>query len=291
MSTIDEKRVYGDKAGKVEAFVATAIGVVVVEVSGDQIGGFGVERRCDARDVAAAGGEVAVATDEDVFVDGRGDENDGDGADRDDDPEDADAFEETGFGPAVAVGYDGRSLLAAGEDGRVSRRARATGTAGDGESGGGDWIDLGVVEDVRAIDGPLVAAAEGVHRIGGDGLERAGLRDVRDVAGRGVPLAATAEGLYALGNGWMKELDGDVRVVSSDGRARAHAVADGSVHARADGGWEAIDPPIDEPVAAIDYAADATIAVTATGTFLVDAGDGWRSQALGLGEIAGLAVR
>ena len=90
---IDKKRVYADREGSTTAFVAAGAGVVRVEVAGDIVGEFGLERRCDARDVAAAGGHVAVATAEDVLV------RTGDG------------LEPTGFGPADAVDYhddDGR---------------------------------------------------------------------------------------------------------------------------------------------------------------------------------------
>ncbi|WP_101295215.1 HVO_0234 family beta-propeller protein [Halegenticoccus soli] len=268
MSTIDEKRVYSDKGGKTEAFVAAAIGVIVVEVSDDLIGGFGVERRCAARDVAAAGGEVVVATDEDVLVSA------------------GDGFEGTGFGPAVAVGHGDGGVLAAGEDGRVARYEAAAGDGSDGE-----WTDLGTAGSVRAIDGGVVAAADGVHRVAGGELRHAGLDDVRDVAGRGVPLAATGEALYALGNGWMDALRGDFRAVSSDGGDRAHAVSASGVYARTDGEWSEIEPPVDEPIVDVDYSPDATVAVTDAGTFLLDAGDGWRSQALGLDGVGGLAVR
>jgi hypothetical protein len=34
-----------------------------------------------------------------------------------------------------------------------------------------------------------------------------------------------------------------------------------------------------------------TVAVTEAGTLLVEAGEGWRSQPLGLGGVGGLAVR
>ncbi|MFC6726919.1 hypothetical protein ACFQE1_21580, partial [Halobium palmae] len=63
MTTIDEKRVYDDKAGKTQAVVATETGVVVVDVSDDLVGGFALAHRCTARDVAVHGGRIAVATD------------------------------------------------------------------------------------------------------------------------------------------------------------------------------------------------------------------------------------
>jgi hypothetical protein len=292
MSSIEEKRVYADRGGKRDVFVATAMGVVVVAVSDDLVGDFGIEHRATAVDVSAAGGRVAVATAEDVVV------TDDEGT----------AFHALGFGPAVAVGLHDGAVLAADDEGRVARCAGRAAAIGEpvGEAGDADrdevddgergaaWTDLGRVERVRAIDGALIAAADGVHRAGGDGLSRAGLDDVRDVAasGPGAPLAATGDGLFSLGNGWLRELDGRFRAVAADagGPGAPLAVGDG-VYAGSDDGWLALDYPTDDPV--VDVAIDGGIryAVTEAGTFLVDAGDGVRSQALGLHDVAGLAVR
>ncbi|WP_224448042.1 HVO_0234 family beta-propeller protein [Haloprofundus salilacus] len=266
MPTIDEKRVYADKTGKTELFVATALGVVVADVSDDRIGGFGIEHRCTALDVAGEGGRIVVATDEAVLLD------DGHG----------EGFDATGFGSAVAVGFDGDALLAAADSGRVARRP----VDADEST---TWTDLGEVEHPRAIDGPLVAAADGVHHVDADGLSHVGLNDARDVSTAGVPLAATGSGLYALGNGWMDALSGSFRAVASDGR-RAHAVGDGRVFSRTDDGWEGVDVPVDGPVVDVTHG-PATYAVTESGTLLLDAGDGWRSQTLGLDGIAGVGVR
>ncbi|KTG08101.1 hypothetical protein AUR64_00545 [Haloprofundus marisrubri] len=271
MPTIDEKRVYADKTGKAELFVAAALGVVVVDVSDDRIGGFGIDHRCTALDVASAAGHIAVATDERVLLD-RGE---------------GEGFENAGFGSAVAVGFDGDDLLAADESGRVARRAI---DAADTDENSDAWTTLGEVDHPRAIDGSLVAAADGVHRVDGDALSHVGLDDARDVSASGVPLAATGSGLYALGNGWMDVLSGSFRVVASDGR-RAHAVGDGRVYARTDDDeWETLDVPVDEPLVGVVHG-PATYAVTEAGTLLMDAGDGWRSQTLGLDGIAGVGVR
>lgn len=281
MTTIDEKRVYSDKSGKLEILVATEIGVVVVDVSADRIGGFGIEHRCTAYGVAVGEGTVAVATDEDVLV----------GTD----------FATTGFGPAAAVGFDGDALFAANEagwfaryDGEVDADAADAADAETGDeaipANADEWTEFGTVEDVRAIDGPLVAAADGVYRIDDGGVNHAGLDDARDVAGHGTPLVATGDGLYTLGNGWMEVLDGPFRAVASDGE-RAHAVSSTELYAREAGEWSTVDLPTDEPVVDVAYGEGVVFAVTEAGTFLLDAGDGWRSQALGLHGVAELAVR
>lgn len=257
MGSIDEKRVYSDRTGKTEVFAAAGVGLLRVAVSGDLVGEFGIEHRCDARDVAALDGQVAVATDGDVLVDG----------------------EETAFGPAVAVGFDreGRPV-AGGDDGRVARF----------EDG---WTDLGRVSEPRAVDAGLVAAGDGVYRVGDSDLQYAGLSDVRDVAGVDSPLAATSEGLYALGNGWMDALAGGFRAVAAAPDGRAHAAGADGVFARRGGEWTRLDLPVEDPVADLAHGPDAVFAMTETGTFLADAGDGWRSRSLGVGGVTRLAVR
>lgn len=271
--TIDEKRVYADRAGADEVLVAAEQGLVVVSLSEDRVGEFGLEYRGTVRDVAATGDRLALATDSDVLV-------------GDDEP--------TDFGPAVAVGFHDGTLLAAGPDGRVAR-------LDDG------WTTLGGVETPRAIDGGMIAAESGVHQVVGDDVRSVGLGGVHDVYGRGMPLAATDDGLYRLGNGWMDELDGAFDVVSADGAEprsassrpatddgaddRAHAVGDGTLFAReAVGEWAAVDVPTDSPVD-VAYTDAATVAVTTGGTFLADAGDGWRTRELGVTGVAALAVR
>jgi len=254
--SIDEKRVYGEKTGKVSLYVATGMGVAHVAVSGDKVGGFSLAHRCEARAVAA-GEAVAAATDADVLVGG------------------GDSFEGTSFGPAVAVGYDGADLLAAGPDGRVARRE------------GGEWSTVGSVDDVRAIEGNLLAAAGGVYRIGDD-LSHAGLTDVRDVAAAGTPLAATGSGLYYLANGWMDALDGAFEVVAN-APERAHAATADALFERVDGEWYERAVPVDGPIAGLAHG-EGTYAVTRDGTVLVDAGDGWRTRSIGLRDAAGVAV-
>ncbi len=277
MLSIEEKRVYDDRRGAVEAYVASGVGVCWVRVADDIVGEFGLVARCNARDVAAGDEAVAVATDEDVRLLALSDADDA-------------AFEPTGFGPAVAVGYDGGDLLAAAPDGRVARRR-------DDE-----WVALESPFDgeVRAIDGDLVATADGLYRVHGDALEYAGLSAVTDVSAAGVPLAATDDGLYKLGNGWMREREGRFDAVGADplsepGRLeRAHAVAGSTVYEHVDGEWREF-AEADEPVVGVGYG-DALYAVTEGGTFLAASADGesdadaWRSRLLGVTDVSGLAI-
>jgi len=258
--------VYGEREGATTVCVAADIGVATVAVSDDIVGEFGITHRCTARDVATrrpetsaddAAPRLAVATDDDVLDD---------------------AFEPLDFGPGAAVGFDGDDLLAASPDGTLARRA----------AGSEDWRELGSVGEVRAIDGDLVATDEGVYRALDDDVQHAGLDDVRDVAAAETPLAATADGIYRLGNGWMREFEGDVRVVASDGD-RAHAATPESLFAHSDGEWTAESLPAGSAVVDVAYG-DGTYVVTADGTLLVTVGDGWRHRSIGLPDVAAIAV-
>jgi hypothetical protein len=252
--SLDEKRVYADKAGTTTAFVAAGVGVARVEVSADIVGEFALEYRGTAVDVAATDGRLAVATPEDVLVSEGG------------------AFSETGFGPAAAVDY--RDGLVAAGDGRIARR--------DGEG----WTTLGRVDDVRAVDGDLVAAASGVHRLDGS---HAGLEAARDVSTAADPLAATDSGLYYLANGWMAALEGAFEVVAGRSDGRAHAATADALYERVDGEWRREELPVDGPVADVAHG-EATFVVTGDGAFLADAGDGWRHRSLGLPDVSAVAV-
>lgn len=281
MGSLDEKRVYDEKAGKREVLVASAAGVVAIVVSGDLVGGFGVEHRCNARDLAATDGRTAVATDEDVLV----------------------GFEPTGHGPAVAVGFRGGVLHAAAPDGTVSRFDAPDGRTAPGSASGDAspdadtdthadaWTPVGDASAVRAIDGSLVAAADGVYRIEDGGLSPAGLDDVRDVSAVGGPLAAAGSGLYGLGNGWLDLLDGSFDVAVGAPGGRAYAVGEAGAVARRDGDWAPLNLPTEEPIADFGAAPGTAFAVTTEGTFLLSVGDGWRSQVLGLRDVGALAVR
>ncbi|MEF8856250.1 MAG: hypothetical protein V5A16_02375 [Haloplanus sp.] len=256
--TIDEKRVYADRTGADEVLIAAEQGVVVSSLSDDRVGEFGLDHRATARDVATAGDRCAVATESDVLVDD---------------------YDATDFGPAVAVGFHGGALLAAGPDGRIARFDDV-------------WTTLGEVDTPRAIDGGMIAAESGVHQLVGDDLRSVGLGSVHDVHGRGMPLAATEDGLYRLGNGWMEALAGAFRVVSADDDTdRAHAVGETGLVARAAvDDWQPVETPSADPVD-VAYTDAATVAITETGTLLADAGDGWRSRELGVTGVRALAVR
>lgn len=263
--SLQEKRVFADTGETTTLIAATGVGVARISVSGDIVGEFALERRGLATDVAAADGRLAVATPDDVLVGVEGE------------------FAETGFGPAEAVAFD-RGLVAAGH-GRIARR----------EQGSGNWRTVGELEAVRSIEGDLVAADSGVHRLDGTHV---GLRRAADVTANGRPLAATESGLYYLANGWMTALEGSFRAVANRPDGPAHAAGD-RLYARDDGDeqWTPVELPVDDPVADVAYGAGrdgdvgvTTYAVTATGTVLVDAGDGWRSRSLGLPEVRRLAV-
>lgn len=255
MTSIDEKRVYSDQEGTTTVLVATELGVARVDVSGDIIGEFSLAHRCVARDIAATDESLAVATDEDVLDD---------------------EFSPLEFGPAVAVGFDGDDLLAAGEDGKLARYD-------------GSWRELTTLDDVRAIDGTLVATAEGIYRILPDGVQHVGLNDVRDVSATGTPLAATADGLYKLGNGWMDVVEGDFRVVSAT-NGDAYAATPDTLVFRDGADWREVSLPVAEPIVDVAFG-DGVYAATETGTFLATIGDGWRNRHLGLAGVTSISVR
>jgi hypothetical protein len=254
--SLDEKRVYTDTADTTTAFVGTATGVVRVSVSDDMVGEFSLEWRGQVTDIAATGGLLAVSTSDDVFVWADG------------------AFQETGFGAASAVGYDENDALLAAGDGRLERY-------NDG------WETLGSIDDIRAIEGEMVAAGSGVYRLDGTLL---GLEDVHDIATDGTPLAATGSGLYYLANGWIRALEGDFSVVASSGE-KSHAATAETLFTKDEHGdeWATADLPVAGTVRDIAYSGG-TYAVTDDGTFLVNAGDGWRHRSLGVPGVSGLAV-
>lgn len=260
MDSIEEKRVYGERMGESQVYVAAAAGVARIHVTEDRVGEFGIVNRCSPRDIATGAGRVAVATTDDVLI------------------STGTAFDPTGFDSAVAVGFGGGDFVAASPEGRLAR------------FDGSDWRSLGDLDAVTAIDGDLVGTDRGVARL--DDLTMVGLSDVRDVSAAGGPLAATATGLFTLGNGWMHVREGDFRMVAAppaDLSTLAHAATVERCFERQGGDWAAIDLPVDEPVVDAGYG-DHPVLLTAEGTLLVDAGDGWRAHALGLQDAVGIVV-
>ncbi|QKY20399.1 hypothetical protein B4589_008405 [Halolamina sp. CBA1230] len=282
MPTIREKRVYDDAAPPTPVFVAAEQGLVVAQLSDDAVGEFGLARRGTARDVAVGpDGTLAVAADESLLVA------------PDADP---DRLHETAFGLATAVSVvDGPelSVVAVDESGRIARlQIPDEGFDPESSPEAADWTDLGVVDDARTLDGRLVAAADGVHRITAAGVDHAGLDDARDVAARGAPLAATGEGLYELGNGWMLAREAAHETVATDGE-RAHAVAaDGTVLGRSTGGgeWAELELPTGDRIVDFAYTDAAVVAATESGSLLANAGEGWRSRAVGVTGVRSIAA-
>ncbi|WP_053949196.1 HVO_0234 family beta-propeller protein [Halolamina sediminis] len=280
MPTIREKRVYDEAAVPTPVFVAAEQGLVVAQLSDDAVGEFSLAHRCTAQDVAVGpDGTLALATDESLLLA------------PDADPE---RFHETGFGPATGVSLvDGpeRSVAAVDDSGGIARFPLPPGEF-EASIADADWLDLGSVDDPRALDGRLVAAADGVHRLTVSGVDHAGLDDARDVAARGAPLAATGEGLYELGNGWMLAREGEYEAVATDGE-QAHAVAvDETVVGRStDGGeWTELDVPTDGWITDFTYTAEAVVAATGSGSILANAGEGWRSRAIGVTGVRSIAA-
>ncbi|MFO7833159.1 MAG: hypothetical protein R6V31_03675 [Halohasta sp.] len=273
MQTLTEKRVFGDKSGTTELFVASETGLVGVSVSADQIGEFGLAHRGPVGAVAASDEGVLIGTDDGLEHSGPAETAAERAQWRTFDPVDAPV------GAVDAVGWGPGGPVAAGDDHLVGRL-------------NDEWVSLGHIEDVRAVDGGLVAADNGVYRLTTAGVDHVGLDDVRDVAGHGQPLAATADGLFALANGWQSVADGAFDRVASDGHGHAHAVGPAGLRRRveATGEWTSTELPVGSPAVDVAYGGGIVAAVTEDGTLCVDAGDGWRHQLLGVRGVNGVAV-
>ncbi|SEH56916.1 hypothetical protein SAMN05192561_10816 [Halopenitus malekzadehii] len=332
--SIEEKRVYAGSAGRTDVYLASADGLVRVAVSGDKIGEFGMVADVAARDVAIherpdAPALLAVATPEDLLVGAVGELDDGLGgleaagigstaavgltnATRSRGVGDG---SDDGTGGVPRNGTDGPSgsggsdrFLAATADGDVVD-VRFSGADEETARPTIETTTIGSVEEPHAVDSGLIAAADGVHRAassggtmggtggsdGRSGLERVGLRTVRDVAGTGVPLAAADDGLYWLANGWMAAIEAATGHVAADGDGHAlAATGEGLVaHAGTDWSREAWEPrslPVAGDVTALAYGPGIALAATDAGALCVDAGDGWRHQILGVREVGGIAT-
>ncbi len=259
-SDIDEKRVYTETDSPTFVYIAAATGLVCVKVAGALAGEFSLIDDRSATDVAVSRDRLVLATSEDVFVarNGRSASTE---------------FKPTEFGPATAVdSHDG--IVAAGE-GRIAQYTDA-------------WTPLGHVDSVRAITGNIAATATGVHRLDGTHV---GLNEAYDVTTATGPYVATSTGLFLLANGWMNELDGQFRAVSSRPGGTVLAAASDRVYRREDtsASWQTVDAPVTEPVAAIAVE-DAEYIVTVDGTIAINAGDGWRTRSLGIQDVAAVAA-
>jgi len=289
--SIDEKRVYAGSTGRSDVYVATETGLVRVAISGDKVGTFElVGDRGVVTDVAVCARPgrspvIAAATAHGLYTGPVGDE-----------PTRVDIDGDV----PVAVGDTDGALLIADADGtllRVTVDDDGTPTA---------THRVGRVDDVTAIAGPFVAGRDGIHRIDGStegpaerepALVSVGLDDARDVVAAGMPLAATATGLYWLGNGWMPAIEGDATAVAADGEGAALAVVDGHLLAHETGetdwsaaSWAGTALPVDERPVALAAHPGLAVVVTEAGTLCVEAGDGWRHQALGVPGVSRVTV-
>lgn len=259
MGDLAEDRVYSGGGDETLLFLACEQGLVRVRVSGDRVGEFGLETRADARDVAADEDRIVLGTADSFLV----------GAD-------ASNLGDTGLGPTDAVGIDDTGWVRGGSDGGVHRESER-GTR-----------HLGQINDIQAIDPPLIGSADGVFLL--EDLSHAGLEDVRDVASEPVPRAATGRGLYRLGNGWIEEQGGNATSVSSGKTTELVAVIDGALRSLGEDGWSSSSLSVNERIADV-MVGPAIYVITTHGTLLVDAGSGWRSRALGISDVRGMALR
>jgi len=273
---LDAKRVYGDTREETAAYVASDMGLTRVDIAGDQIGRFSLVHDDPATSVAGDDGTLVVGTTEDVLVGTGGGE-----------------FAQTGFGEATVVGVDDGTPLAVGPDGTVARLS------------GDEWVTVGAVTGPRRMDGNLLATGDGVVRVEHDVLDLGGGPDVRDVASLGdgvatTAYAATGDGLLAYDDEWERVAGGDCTLVAAGGdgeEATVHAVSEDGLLTHRDGDTRVESLPTDAALA--DIVVDESLyAVTADGTLFVDADaevtpdgqGGWRSRALGIRNVVGLAV-
>lgn len=249
------------------AFVASRLGITVVEVADGEVVGYALVHDGTVNDVAETpDGSIAIATPNGVRI---GDEEE---------------FENTGFASVVAVGGD--PLLAADAKGRVATRSD------DG------WDVIGSLPgEVNAIDGDLLATDEGVYQLSEDRLKHVGLEGAADVSAVGVPHAATQDGLYKLGAGWMHVAEGSFTLVCGDPTTaepgilrRAHAVTPEQLFVYDGEDWGPWHIPVAEPITGMGYA-DAVYAVSADGTLITAKGGEWRTRSLGISGVTGLVVQ
>lgn len=259
MSDLAEDRVFTNENEATDVFVATEIGIIVVSVSGDRFGRFGVAHRCSPSDITGRNDILAVATETDVLW----------GRDRE--------FEGTEFGPATAVGIHEDAIISADANGRIERYV------------GDRWTEIGTVDaPVTVIDGSLVVTEAGLYRIEADArsLQPIDNRSVTDVADSAA-LAATDTGLYTIAEEWNQELEGDFSAVAASGADHALAVDSGELWQRWDANWTTIKHGDETSIADVAVG-ERGYAITETGRLLV--GPSFRGRSLGLTDVIGLAV-
>ncbi len=263
---LSEKRVYADTRETTVAYAASEVGCCRVTVSGDQVGRISLPYTGPVRDVAGADGRLLLATEEDVHV----------GTDEE--------TTATGFGESTTVGVgDGRTLSAA-PDGRLA------------ELRGDRWVDMDYVNGPRRFDGSWLATDGGVLRVGEEGTEALGLADVTDIAAAGPYAVASGDLLRFDAGEWITVREGAADRVAAN-ESQLHLIEGGILLTRTGNGWRRCDLPVDDPVVDVAYG-EAAYAVTAEGTFLVDADPrstpdgtgGWRHRTLGVTGVTALAV-
>lgn len=249
------------------AFVASRLGITVIEVEAEEVVGYALVHDGSVADVAETpAGSIAAASPNGVLVG------------------DAEEFENTGFSSVVAVGGD--PLLAADAKGKIARRT----------ADGWTVIDS-VPETVNAIDGDLIATDAGVYQLAEDRVKHVGLEGAADVSAVAVPHAATASGLYKLGAGWMHQADGAFHIVGADQPTaepgvleRAHAATEDQLFVFDGEAWGPWHIPVAAPIRGIGYA-DAVYAVSEDGTLITAKGGEWRTRSLGVSGVTGLVVQ
>jgi len=277
MQTLTEKRVFGSKHGTTDVFVASSTGLLGVTVSADQLGEFGLTIRGETTAVAAGEAGILAGTADGVQYSPADDKRS---------IAQSRVFESVGDNSLDEI-VD----LTWGPDGPVVATANQVWVTDEWPTADA-WVPVGDCEEIRAVSGSLVAASDGVYRLGNQGLDHVGLTDVNDVAAHGTPLAATSEGLFSLGNGWQQVARGAFRRLASDGHGHAHAIGDGLITREAStaDGWVEDSLPVDSQAVDVAYGGGVVVAITENGTLCLAAGDGWRHQLVGVRGVRGLAV-
>lgn len=267
----DERHLFGERRETATGFLASAMGVVRVELAADRLGGFGVVERCCATDIAVAEGTLAVATEDDVLL---ADEN-------------RETFAPLGFGPAAAVGLDGNTLYGASPDGTVESVPL---TAADGTAT--EWERRGEVTAPHSFDGSVLAATDGVVRVA-PAFETLELDGVADVIAGETLLAGGENGLFEYESGeWVRRFDRPIRQVAAGDGAVFAVTEAGELFRQTDSSWTRVSLPEGTTAAAVapgkslyvvTEAGD--IFISAEPTAATDGFGGRQSEPLGVRDI------